>query len=372
MIKSLFSEIESLDFEVPRPPLSCKVVIGKDIFRNITSVINLRNYSQSVIITEPGINDLFGELLINSLKKIDKTVTLLEIKGGESNKTENAADKILKELLRLTPTIDRNSLIMALGGGVVGDITGYVAGRILRGLDYLQIPTTLLAMVDSSLGGKTAVDFDGLTNMIGLFHLPKIVVMDVTVLKTLPEEQWQSGFAELLKHGFLEPKLFSLLVKLDDSVLKKDKEILIEALKLSAQFKMKIVNKDYEEKTGARKVLNFGHTVGRALETATGLSRFTHGEAVAIGMATSILISLKQGLLPKKIAQTMLNIIKKFKLPIKTEGIGLKLLWQAMRRDKKAVGGIPQFVLLEGIGKPKVNYQVDEKIIDKVFKEVFL
>jgi len=364
-------DLQRLNLEVPRPPLACDIVIGKNILTNLAQVVDLTGYTQFVVVTEPGIHNLYGQQLTRGLVLTNKPIQFIETDGGESNKTETEADRILTKILNIQPAIDRRTAILALGGGVVGDMTGYIAGRCLRGIDYLQIPTTLLAMVDSSLGGKTAVDHEGITNMIGLFHLPRATIMDVETLTTLPNREWQSGLAELVKHGFLDLDLWKLLSRLDNQTLRTNQDQLIEVLRLSSQFKMSIVSQDFEEKTGVRKVLNFGHTIGRALEAATNLSRFTHGEAVSIGMTAILLISHKQGLLTKKSLEEMLTILKSFDLPMQAFGVDKSLLWQAMRRDKKAGGGIPRFVLLEGIGQPKIDCQVEEKLINEVLGEIF-
>lgn len=368
----MIQKIKQINLKVPRPVLSCEIVIGTTILGKVPKIVDLTSYAQFVVITDNKINHLHGLKVVKKLKKEDKPIHLFKIPSGEKSKTEAEADKILAQILKIKPPIDRKILILALGGGVIGDITGYVAGKCLRGIDYFQLPTTLLAMVDSSLGGKTGVDFERITNMIGLFHLPCVVIMDIEVLKTLSDRQWRSGLAELIKHSLLEPKLFDFLSKTNSHKLKTNSKNLIKALTLSAHYKMSIVSQDFEEKTGLRKVLNFGHTIGRALETATNLSRFTHGEAVAIGMSAALLISQKQGLLSQKEMRKMLNLMKKFDLPTETTNIDLKKLWQAMKQDKKAVKGIPRFVLLEGIGKPKIDCQVDKKIINQVLKEIIL
>lgn len=363
--------MQRFNLKITRTPLPLEVIIGKSILKNIARIVNLSTYTQFVIITDSQVNQLFSDQLREGLKKIKKPIHLFKIPPGEINKTEEKADKILAQILKIKPPIDRKILILAFGGGVIGDMSGYIAARLLRGIDCFQLPTTLLAMTDSSLGGKTGVDFEGITNMIGLFHLPRAVIMDIDVLRTLSDRQWQSGLAELVKHGFLEPHLFELLLKTNNYELKINKHKLIQALKLSAQYKMSIVNQDFEEKTGLRKVLNFGHTIGRALETASKF-KLTHGEAVAIGMSASLLISQKQGLLSQKEMRKMLNLMKKFDLATETTKIDLKKLWQAMKQDKKAVKGIPRFVLLKGVGKPKIDCQVDKKIINQVLKEIIL
>lgn len=366
--------IERISAEVKRPSLNTEVIIGKNILENVASLVDLSNYSQFVIITDEVVKEKFASQVMRGLKPTpNQKVHVFNLRGGEVNKTEDKADEIMTRILAIkNPPIDRKTLLLALGGGIVGDMTGYIAGKSLRGLDYMQIPTTLLAMVDASMGGKTGVDHNGITNMVGLFHLPKATIMDVATLENLPDRELKSGMGELAKHALLYPKLFKFIshIDIDPQTIRKNDIQLINMLKLSAEYKMSIVGQDFEEKTGARKELNLGHTIGRALETATGLTRFSHGEAVSIGMAAAIMISNLEGLLPKEDADMMLGFIKKLGLPTASD-VNLELLWQAISHDKKSVGGEPGFVLLEGIGKPRIDCKVDKKVIDKVFREIF-
>lgn len=362
---------QGFDVEIKRDPLISGIIIGRNILERVAELTDLSRYTQFVIVTEPQVNNNFGQQLIRGLKT-SRPVHVFETKGGEINKTENEADKIVTKLsgLKNLP-VDRKTLLLALGGGVVGDMTGYIAGKYLRGVDYFQVPTTFLAMVDASLGGKTAVDHRDFKNMIGLFHLPKAIIMDIVTLETLPDRQFKSGMGELIKHAFLSPELFSRLSKISARSLRANDSELIDLLMLSAHYKMSIVEQDYEEKTGARKVLNFGHTLGHALETAMGLGHYTHGEAISIGMAGAIMISHLEGLLSKEDMNKMLSILKRFGLPIKTSNVDLNLLRQVMSYDKKSIGGKPRFVLLEGIGKPKIDCEVDKKVINRVLQGIF-
>ncbi|MDP2693019.1 MAG: 3-dehydroquinate synthase family protein, partial [bacterium] len=279
----------------------------------------------------------------------------------------------LAGVLQINPPIDRKILILALGGGVMGDVTGYVAGRTLRGVDYFQVPTTLLAMVDSSLGGKTAVDYEGVKNRIGSFHLPRATVEDIDVLRSLPERQITSGLAEFVKHAFSDPEIFEFISGEDGKSIMEDSDKLIEALRLSARYKMGIVSQDFEERIGVRQVLNLGHTLGQAIEAAAGLTTLTHGEAVAIGMAGIILMSNELKILSDQDRDMMLNTMERFNLPTSTFGIvdiDRESLWKIIAQDKKAVNGVPKFVLLEGIGKPKPGCLVDREIVNHALDQI--
>jgi 3-dehydroquinate synthase len=357
-----------MKFKINRLPLTCQIIIDQGVLPGIPSLVDLSNYSQFIIVADKQLNHPANQL-IKGLQKTKKPVCLIKQPAGEINKTEKQANIILSKILNLKPVIDRKILILALAGGVIGDLTGYVAAKILRGVDYFQIPTTFMAMVDSSLGGKTAVDHLGITNMIGFFHLPKTVIMDVNLLKTLPNEQWRAGLAELIKHALLEPKLFSLINQTNFEALKTNPLLLIKVLKLSAQYKMGVVSEDFEEKTGQRKLLNFGHTVGRALEAASDF-KLNHGQAVSLGMTAALKISQQKKLLSQNEFTKTLNLIKKYHLPMKTKKINLKKFWQALSLDKKSMSGQPRFILLCRIGQPKINCQVNKKIINQVLKEI--
>lgn len=362
---------QKLSFEIKRPNLNSEVIIGKNILENVASLVDLSNYTQFVIITEKNIWDRFGPQLKKGLSSTSsQKIHVFDVKGGEINKTEDNANEIMAGILALkNPPVDHQTLLLAFGGGMIGDMTGYIAGKSLRGLDYLQIPTTLLAMVDASLGGKTGVDHNGITNMIGLFHLPKATIMDIATLESLSDREFKSGMGELVKHAFLYPKLFELMSNMDLKNMRQNDPQLINMLKLSAQYKMSVVGQDFEEKTGVRKELNLGHTIGRALETATGLTRFSHGEAVSIGTAVAIMISNLKGLISERDMEVMLSFIRKFGLPTTASNIDLELLWQAISHDKKSVGGEPRFVLLEGVGKPKIDCRVDKEVINQALKQ---
>ncbi|MDP2585350.1 MAG: 3-dehydroquinate synthase family protein [Candidatus Levybacteria bacterium] len=358
---------QRFDLEVPRPPLPTAVIIGKDILRNIPDAIDLSGYTQFVIVIEDQLRVPFGSKLEEGLRKTGKSLNIFTSEGSELNKTEKEADRIINNILTIEPQIDRKLAVFAVGGGVIGDVAGYCAGRTLRGVDIFQVPTTLLAMVDSSLGGKTAVDHGGIKNKIGSFHLPRATIMDTDVLKSLPERQITSGFAEFVKHAFLDPEIFKFISGENARTIMDNGDKLIEGLKLSAKYKMSIVGQDYEEKTGIRQVLNFGHTLGQAIEAAAGLEKLTHGEAVAIGMAGIILMSNELKMLSDQDKEIMLGTMKRFNLPTSTSrivDIDRKLLWKIIAQDKKAINGVPKFVLPEGVGRFKVGCSVDKEIVN--------
>lgn len=372
ILKPMSEHITRLELNIPRSPLPTTIIVGANILGKIPDELDLSSHTQFIVITDDQLNIPGQVEFAQRLEQTSKPVHQFTISASEINKTEEEANRVLSEILASEPPVDRKMLIFALGGGVIGDMAGYIAGKCLRGVDYCQVPTTLLAMVDSSLGGKTAVDYKGITNMIGVFHLPWATVMDVNVLRTLPDRQFQSGLAELVKHAFLDTELFRFIAGINALDLRQSNDKLIEGLRLSAGYKMSIVGQDFEERTGKRKILNLGHTIGRAIETATGLTRFTHGEAVSLGTTAALMISNEVGLLPKQEMENLLDIIERFGLLTRTSNIDRDILWAAINVDKKSVGGIPKFVLLEGIGKARIDCEVDRQIVDKVLDGIIL
>lgn len=369
--KGIFPKTRRFDLVVPRPPLPTQVVIGKDILRKVSGEVDLSPYNLFVIITENRLMYPFGAKLTEGLQKTGKPVRVFTSEGSEKNKTLAEASRILTDVLKIGSGVGRKTtLIFALGGGVIGDVGGLVAKLALRGIDCDQVPTTFLSMVDSSLGGKTGVDHEGLKNRIGAFHQPKATIMDIDNLESLPPREIGSGFGEAIKHAFSDPKIFKFISGENiESIMKNDRK-LIRLLELSARYKMSIVSQDFEEKTGVRQVLNLGHTLGHAIETAGGLMQFTHGEAVAIGLTGTILISNKLGLLSEQDKNKMLEVMKRFNLPTSTADVHRDVridrdsLWKIISSDKKVINGVPKFVLLKGIGKFKAGCQVDAKIVN--------
>lgn len=244
--------------------------------------------------------------------------------------------------------IDRHSTIVAFGGGVVGDFAGFIASTILRGVKFVQVPTTLLASVDSSVGGKVAVNADSGKNMIGQFFHPSIVYCSVSIFATLPEAEWACGFAEMVKHGFLEQSGRIVQFLEENAPRIREKDVLMQAIADSVSYKASIVNQD-EKETGLRSILNLGHTTAHALESVTEYKRFSHGQAVARGLVTAILLSRNRGLDQTR-AERMLSAMKALALPMDTAGFSAGELFMHMKFDKKNSGSQIRFVLLEDKG----------------------
>jgi 3-dehydroquinate synthase len=260
--------------------------------------------------------------------------------------------------------LDRKSCIFALGGGVIGDVAGFAAATYLRGVPYVHAPTTLLAQVDSSVGGKTAVDHGSGKNLIGAFYQPRFVLIDVNVLRTLPRRELVAGVAEIIKYGIIEdPALFRLLENNMDKLVALDRELLAQVIGASCAIKARVVEQD-ERESDYRAVLNFGHTIGHALEAATDYKGFLHGEAVAIGMIKALEISHRFGYCDQTTCDRARDLIARAGLPLEIpEGITLDSLIEHLEVDKKSAGGKLKFVMCAGLAKTRFQSLTPQEII---------
>jgi 3-dehydroquinate synthase len=313
-------------------------------------------------VSNPTVFNLYGNPILDSVKKAGFDTVTVSIPDGEEYKDILWLQHIYNELL--THKLDRSSALIALGGGVIGDITGFAASTYMRGISYIQIPTTLLAQVDSSVGGKTGVNHKLGKNMIGTFWQPRLVWIDVDTLKTLPKRELLSGLAEVIKYGVIcDEDLFSTIEENRDKILNLDSTILIHIIKRSCEIKAELVSKD-EREAGLRSILNYGHTIGHAIETATDYKRYLHGEAIAIGMYLEARLSYKLELIDKEAVSRIGRLIESFGLPsaLPTD-IDMNRILLSMQLDKKAVAGALKFILPEKIGKVKIYKGVTEKSI---------
>jgi 3-dehydroquinate synthase len=320
------------------------------------------------VISNPKIYELYGEKIISSLKKEGFDPSLILIPDGEIYKDYFWAYHILTQLLELG--LDRKSCLIALGGGVIGDITGFVASIYMRGIPYIQIPTTLLAQVDSSVGGKTAVNHSLGKNMIGSFWQPSLVWIDVNTLDTLPEREFISGMAEVIKYGIIWDKdFFDYLESNREKILKKDKDLLIPAIKRACEIKAEVVSKD-ERESSLRAILNYGHTIGHAIETLTGYTTYLHGEAISIGMVYEAKLSNILGFLEKESLERIKNILKNLGLPtILPINIDTTAMVKTILLDKKNIEGKIRMVIPESIGKMKINFEISEENLKGILNE---
>ncbi len=320
-----------------------------------------------VIITDPIVRSLYGNNLKQSLASSGFKVLLLEVPVGEKQKSLETAGRLYQELTDFYT--ERTTPILALGGGVIGDLTGFVAATYLRGVPLIQIPTTLLAQLDSSIGGKVAVNHGRLKNKIGVFYQPRLVISDITTLKTLPAVEVSEGLAEAIKYGVIrDAELFTYIESNLDQIRALDDSALETIVFRSAQIKAEVVAKD-EKDFGLRRILNYGHTVGHAIETVSDFT-VSHGGAVAIGMLAAASISNRLGILDQKEVSRLKNIIASAGLPTKLPSLEAARLIQAIRHDKKILQGKIKFVLPRTIGDVFITDEVSSTIIEQVLAEM--
>jgi len=320
------------------------------------------------IVSDDTVAPLYGARLAASFERAGVETRTVTVPAGESSKDFASFGRLMNELLDLRP--DRKTTLVALGGGVVGDLTGFAAAVLLRGVDFIQVPTTLLAQVDSSVGGKTGINTRHGKNLVGAFYQPRLVLADTTVLDTLPRRELLAGYAEVAKYGLIDDHdFFAWCEKNGEAVLAGNAAARTYAIEQSCLSKARIVAADERETTDLRALLNLGHTFGHALEAETGFgSTLLHGEAVGAGMALAFDLSARLGLCPHEDAERVRRHLGAVGLPVRLRTIGgdnsrtwntAKLI-EHMRGDKKAEGGKLTFVLARGIGKSFVTRDVDE------------
>jgi 3-dehydroquinate synthase len=345
----------------------CPITVGDGILSELERYFDFRGYSSIVLITDTTVKRLYGQSVLPVLKATGKKVLLLALPVGEKTKSLSTVERGYKFLLE--NNVDRKGLICALGGGVVGDVAGYIAATYLRGIDYIQLPTTLLAQVDSSIGGKVGVNFGGKKNMVGSFYQPGAIFCDVALLKSLPPAEMRNGMAEVIKYGIaMDEELFRILEQKGgrEFAAAELKDIVMRCCRLKAS----IVEVDETERGGQRAILNFGHTVGHALEAATRFKGQSHGEAVAIGMTAAARISEQVGMLDLSSVHSIENLLQKFGLPTYCQGVSPDDLMATIRFDKKTTLEQTGWVLLKGIGKGAINQPVAEDVVRRVLTEV--
>lgn len=313
------------------------------------------------IYTDSNVEKLYAKQIQELLEPVCRKVILFSFPAGEEYKTLDTIKEAYKTLIEAG--FDRKDLILALGGGVVGDMAGYTAATYLRGIDFVQVPTTLLAQSDSSIGGKTGVDFDGYKNMVGAFHMPSLVYMNLATLKTLDARQFYNGFAEVMKHGLIKDAIFYewLLDKMYE-ICERDLDTLEEMIMRSCTVKKLVVEKDPTEQ-GERALLNFGHTIGHAIEKYKNFT-LSHGECVALGCVAAAFISWKHELITMEEYYEVRDMFVPFNLPISVEDIDPQEVLRLTKSDKKMKDGTLQFILLKRVGKAMRDTSVtDEDIL---------
>jgi len=349
---------------------SYDIHVGPDIVAQAGALLAPLARGPVPVVTDTHVETLHLDRVIAILRAAGIDARPVVIEAGESTKSFHGLEKLTDALLR--SGVDRSGLIVALGGGVVGDLTGFAAGVLKRGVAFAQIPTTLLAQVDSSVGGKTAINTREGKNLVGLFHQPKIVIADTDLLRTLPKRELLAGYAEVAKYGALGDRAFFEWLEVNGGkALAGDSGAMVHAVAHSCRMKADIVSRD-ERETGERALLNLGHTFGHALEAATGYSdRVLHGEGVAIGMALAFQLSVKLGLCPGQDSERFIRHLKAAGLPSSIGDIPgphppAAELIAHMGHDKKVKNGKINFILLRGIGQAFVTSDVPGDLLEQV------
>ena len=337
--------------------------IGHGLLSRADLVVPYLKRPRVAIVTNDVVGPIYLEALSASLRDAGVAVTPIVLPDGEANKNWETLNLIFTGLLEARS--ERSVTMIALGGGVIGDMTGFAAAAYQRGVPFIQMPTTLLSQVDSSVGGKTAINHARGKNMIGAFHQPLTVISDVATLDSLPERELRSGLAEVIKHGAaLDQPFFDWLESHIERLLARERDALIHAVRRSCELKAAVVAED-ERETGRRALLNLGHTFGHAIEAATGFGPWLHGEAVAAGMVMAAELSARAGLLARPDAKRISALISRAGLPIRAPQLARERWHELISLDKKSAAGRVRFVLLDAIGRASLRADVDPRLVDE-------
>ena len=339
---------------------SYDIVIGSGLLGRMAEYLQpLKLGRHGVIITDSQVVRLYAKPLKEALRSGGFEVEVVDVPAGESSKSLRQVDRLFERLPSLK--LDRNSFVIALGGGVVGDLAGFIAAIYLRGLPFVQVPTTLLAQVDSSVGGKVGVNLPQGKNLVGAFYQPRLVLADTDTLASLPERELRSGFAEVIKHGAIRDEhFFAWLEKEHRRVLLREADAVAHAVRRCCEIKAEVVSSD-ERESGLRAILNFGHTIGHAMEALTEYVGLLHGEAVSMGMCFAAQLSVRRAGLAKAEARRLESLIAASGLPTRLgEKFEIDQLMAAMRLDKKARNGKLRFVLLKKLGETVLSDTVTD------------
>jgi len=346
----------------------CYNIIFKKDFNDLIVNLNELNIKNRriMIVSETNVAPLYLDELKNLLNNECVLVKEFIFEAGEQSKNIDTVSRLYEELI--INKFDRNDLLLALGGGVVGDLTGFTASTYLRGVDFVQIPTTLLSQVDSSVGGKTGVDFKAYKNMVGAFYQPKLVYINISTLNTLTDSDFNSGMAEVIKYGLINNKDFFEWLKQNVSLIKeRNIETLTKMIYICCNAKREVVERDPKEK-GERALLNLGHTIGHAVEKTKDF-QLLHGECVAIGINAASQLSYNKGYISIEVVESIKNVLLAYDLPINTAGIDVDDVVNATLNDKKMSSGIIKFISIKGIGESFIDTTVSLEDIKKVVSE---
>ena len=353
--------------QVDLGPSSYPITIGAGLLTN-RDLLDMQIPGRDLlIVTNTTVAKLYLAKLTGSFAQ--RRIAECILPDGEQHKTLQTAGWVFDALV--ANKMNRDATVLALGGGVVGDIAGFAAASYQRGIGYVQMPTTLLAQVDSSVGGKTGVNHPGGKNLIGAFYQPQAVIADTDALATLPDRELKSGLAEVIKHGCVwDPLLFNWLERMTPKLLARDAEALTYAIGRSCEIKATVVARD-EREHSLRAILNFGHTFGHAIEAATGYVKYLHGEAVGLGMIIAADLSHRMGLIDAAVKERLRDILARTGLPTEAPRIGAARAYELMQMDKKVMAGAIRLVLLEKLGRAIVTDRYPKAALDATLAEHF-
>jgi 3-dehydroquinate synthase len=341
---------------------SYDIVIGAGVLHDAAAWSGLPAAHTALIVSNPTVAALHAAVLRHTLAPLYRRVLTIELPDGEAHKDWASLNLIFERLL--AEGCDRKTVLFALGGGVVGDMAGFAAACYMRGVPFVQVPTTLLAQVDSSVGGKTAINHPLGKNMIGAFYQPQRVICDLDTLRTLPARELSAGLAEVIKYGPIADASFLDWIETHlDDLLAREPAALAHAVQRSCEIKAAVVASD-ERETGLRAILNFGHTFGHAIETGMGYGRWLHGEAVGCGMVLASELSVRLGLMPAAFAERMRRLCERARLPVRAPDLGAARYLELMRVDKKSEGGEIRFVVIEALGRAALRPVADAVVRD--------
>ena len=348
---------------------SYEVLVERGLLRSASAVLQdlIPSHSKTFLVSSETIVKLWGAPMAESFANAARPLTVIEMADGEMSKRLSAVEKLAGKMLSLGA--DRRSVVVALGGGVVGDVSGFLASIFMRGIPVIQVPTTLVAQVDSAIGGKTGVNLLSGKNLIGTFHQPLAVLADPEVLSTLPDREYRSGLFEAMKYGVIRnPQIFELMETHREALLRRDIEILERLIVECVKVKADVVSAD-EREAGERRILNFGHTIGHALESATKYKHFLHGEAVGWGMVAATMIGKNLNTTDASTAQRIISMVLAYGSLPDVEVDGKRIL-KLLQSDKKTMGGVPHFILPTAIGKVEVVNTVPRSAVVKAVEEI--
>ena len=346
---------------------SYPIVVEAGALQRLDVFPQFQNRGHVVVITDEQVAERYLTTVVERLKKVTRQVETISIPVGEQSKSVKLLEKIWIQLLEIGT--DRKSTIIALGGGVVGDLAGFAAASFGRGIDFIQIPTSLLAQVDSSVGGKVGINLPAAKNMVGAFWQPKFVMIDPEVLTTLDDDNYVSGMAEVVKYGvIMDASFFQQLGDNVKPILSRDPKTMTEVIAQCCELKAQVVREDETESTGRRAILNYGHTFGHAIENVYGYGEYLHGQAISIGMQCAARLALELGMVDQEFVSQQTDLLNSLRLPLTINPGREAELVAAMHHDKKVVSGKLKLILPTKIGDVKLVDAPDDDTLARAFQ----